>query len=671
MPISTQCPGCQGLFHLPDHLAGQNVRCQQCQTVFTATEIDPLSDLLLNPDEFIDHTGSSSGLQSETADEQIGKKYDTTYVKSASSRGTGTDDRTMVVGMIVGLAILFLAALAIGLWFLLAPAAKVVADVAMDTVAETVEDDSDEEQNATDGKPDAKSLDELNNQFNNNTVTVNFTNVQGDTFRAKRYLRYKIHDAAYFDYRLAAAEADAQTAANRQQAEQEAINRAAPYQHFVRYEYRRVQSPLPYPSIIDQGRIGTTISYVCGPCKNPTVFSQNIGMPNSTVNGRVITVKCNFQGEIPHPEVEKLTNEHGSQSVAKVVVSNAKGPEDLVILYLREKTPRQVNEFSPRLTVAGIENINDNTYQYYAGRVDDVNEFANMLGSSDWAQVKKVDAAKRTVYLTANLPAELPSAEDFRALRDLRREIERKERDIRSEQDRLARNQAREKEQLARDQAREASRLNDEADKKGKARPGESDADWIERSFADKSPFYFDEFLVNLAKTNVNPEILDSVSSNLVSALEETNSTSHAEELINAMLAWRTEETEAAIFEMVDDRRYSSQVVALMNAMRTIGTAEAAEKLATGLTHQTESNRAKKHLIALGEIAEPAVTPMMRHPIIEVRYQAYEVLYNVGTRASLPRLKENRKMEKMVEMKKNIKSVIDAIEERYPEEEEE
>ena len=118
---------------------------------------------------------------------------------------------------------------------------------------------------------------------------------------------------------------------------------------------------------------------------------------------------------------------------------------DRVILYLREKTPRQVNEFSPRLTVAGIEKISDNTYQYYAGRVDDVNEFANMLGSSDWAQVKKADAAQRTVHLTANLPDELPSAEDFRALRDLRREIERKERDIRREQDRLARDQAREK----------------------------------------------------------------------------------------------------------------------------------------------------------------------------------------------------------------------------------
>lgn len=36
MPINTQCPGCQGQFQLPDQLAGQQVQCQSCQTVFAA-----------------------------------------------------------------------------------------------------------------------------------------------------------------------------------------------------------------------------------------------------------------------------------------------------------------------------------------------------------------------------------------------------------------------------------------------------------------------------------------------------------------------------------------------------------------------------------------------------------------------------------------------------------
>ena len=72
----------------------------------------------------------------------------------------------------------------------------------------------------------------------------------------------------------------------------------------------------------------------------------------------------------------------------------------------------------------------------------------------------------------------------------------------------------------------------------------------------------------------------------------------------------------------------------------------------------------------MGKITEPSVSRYMKHEDLEVRNRAYEVLYYVGTRESLSVLKENRQMEKRIDIKKNIKSVLDAIEERYPEEEE-
>ena len=674
MPISTQCPGCQGRFNLPDHLVGQNVKCQGCQTVFTAIELDPLEEFGLNPDEFIDHSKSTSGLQSDNSQKTTTeKKHSTTYVKTAS--GKSDKGEPLLVGVVVGAIVLLLAALGIGLWFLLAPSGDEVADRSGgenngEVVSEEGEGQGEgEDENATkensnpeSSGPNQAAINDLNQQFANMTVTVKFTNINGDTSRARRYLRAKILDAAYFDYRQAAAKANEQTLANKQRAEQEARKNAAPstFPRLVYYEYQQVQSPLPFPSILGGNRNGSTMSFNCGPCKSPAVFSNNIGMPNSSVQGNVITVRCDFKGQIPHPDVEKLINEHGRQSVVKVIVGSAKGPSDLVTLYIREKTPRKSNEFSPRITVAGIEPINDDAYVFHAGAVNDVEEYATTLGSEcDWAEVSKIDSANRTIYLTANLPSPLPTAAEFRELKNLRWQLENEERRLRQEQERLAREEKREKE-----------RASDEADRNGQARPGEANADWIARNFAEKSTLYFDDFLVNLTKTEVEPEILDSVSSNLVTTLEQSPTTQHTEELIDAMLVWRTDETDAAILAMVENSKYSSQVKELMAAMETIGTAESAEKLAMGLAHRSEGDLAKKHLIAMGKITEPSVSRYMKHEDLEVRNRAYEVLYYVGTRESLSVLKENRQMEKRIDIKKNIKSVLDAIEERYPEEEE-
>ena len=81
----------------------------------------------MNPDEFIDHSKSTSGLQSDTSQKTTTeKKHSTTYVKTAS--GKSDKGEPLLVGVVVGAIVLLLAALGIGLWFLLAPSGDEVAD---------------------------------------------------------------------------------------------------------------------------------------------------------------------------------------------------------------------------------------------------------------------------------------------------------------------------------------------------------------------------------------------------------------------------------------------------------------------------------------------------------------------------------------------------------------
>src|SRR5262245_14704300 len=41
MPVRLNCPGCQATYTLPDHMAGQQVRCKQCQMVFRVGKPKP------------------------------------------------------------------------------------------------------------------------------------------------------------------------------------------------------------------------------------------------------------------------------------------------------------------------------------------------------------------------------------------------------------------------------------------------------------------------------------------------------------------------------------------------------------------------------------------------------------------------------------------------------
>ena len=87
-------------------------------------------------------------------------------------------------------------------------------------------------------------------------VSVVVTGVPGDAKRADKYLHRKIFQAAYADYAAAEARAVAETARNKEQAENEAKSRAGSGGFgpmMVWYRYKRVRSDLPYPTVRRSG----------------------------------------------------------------------------------------------------------------------------------------------------------------------------------------------------------------------------------------------------------------------------------------------------------------------------------------------------------------------------------------------------------------------------------
>ena len=118
MPITAQCPGCQSRFNLQDQLAGQQVQCQRCQTVFAAPLVSALPQQSLKPNDMgFDHTGSTSGLQQVETDKKGGpKKHSTVYTKVNNTKPT--DNSPLIVGGIVSLIVLTIALVGVGIWFL-------------------------------------------------------------------------------------------------------------------------------------------------------------------------------------------------------------------------------------------------------------------------------------------------------------------------------------------------------------------------------------------------------------------------------------------------------------------------------------------------------------------------------------------------------------------------
>jgi hypothetical protein len=135
---------------------------------------------------------------------------------------------------------------------------------------------------------------------------------------------------------------------------------------------------------------------------------------------------------------------------------------------------------------------------------------------------------------------------------------------------------------------------------------------------------------------------VDAMRAQLMQAVSPLTQDSDAwvrEAAIGVMGAWGTKETVPVLVKLLD--QFDSGVRrATIEALGKIKDASAAEALAPLLANQSDQHEAARALEALGEIAEPAVLPMLTHADRQVRFNVCRLLGKIGGKDSVAAIKK-------------------------------
>lgn len=322
-----------------------------------------------------------------------------------------------------------------------------------------------------------------------------------------------------------------------------------------------------------------------------------------------------------------------------------------------------------------IRRAGGNNYQVCVAPVINFRSYAAQI---NWLTNKSVDQSTMTISGNARMTSgelvidereDVAAIAEQRRLDDERRRAEREEErerrraeDERKKQERLA-------EQKKRDEERAKEAAIRTADRKHQPRPGETTVQWLTRCL-DESSFIYQEF-ETLSKMDVEEEIREEVSGLLVKHLKNNDVTlsNELKALFRCMSKWRTDESDQVLVNMMNgDMSRHNKGEYLMPALAQIGTKKAADAMGTGLADTIYGDKTARALIGMGAVAEQAALDWREHEDSKVRFRVYHVLAEIGTRASIDPLKENRTQEKDFDMKRLIRDVLKAIEERHPEE---
>jgi hypothetical protein len=533
-----------------------------------------------------------------------------------------------------------------------------------------------------------------------NAVEVVVTGVGGDPAAASTYLRKKLFKAVYFDYANAATKAKQQTEANRKAAADAAL---AEHQKtwgeggvgpmWIRFQYKPVDSDLPYPSIEAGAASGGTYTFYVSPVVDLNAFAKrfDVGQATNVDNsGRKVTFQAVLPNPVPDFDVEELIVQHGAENVATLIVTNAAGDESAVGAYLG----RQATQLDPKINlfVVGPKPITRDSYEMTVAPVGDLQVFADRIR---FGKVTALDPSKRALTVSADLPNPLPTA----AL--------------------AAKGAA--------GAAGETKKLSDWSDFDKEPLEGESKIDWALR-IVKGNGLYVDRALAELAAMPADPKELDRVAEVLNATF--TGNGLHVDRHVDAIVNWKTLEgarkiadkiTEdwsnsssekyiAAIKRMdmpqatdaaadairrkiVDDRggfRLEQNLTALerldrpdvaiaalkvlverdspsfgnknaIQGLTRFKTPEAAEVLASQIGHKWVGNDASVALKQMGDVAEPVVIRMLSSRAPLVRAEAANILYDVGTQKGVDALTAAVAREKEAVVKVHLRDARKAL----------
>lgn len=470
----------------------------------------------------------------------------------------------------------------------------------------------------------------------NKVVTVIFDDVIGETEAANKYLQRKLFRAVYHDYAQSSKAAKAQTEQNRKAAEQKAI---ADHKKtwggfgptFVTYRYQVVESDVPYPRVVNAGRVENSFTFHVAPASDVQALVSRIGVGTvSSTSGRTVRIRSQLPVPIPDPDVEELALSFGLERVLNLEISGAEGDPDSVQFFLELELRKSGDSTRPS-SMAGLKALGEGNYKLSVAPVDNPRVLIDRL---DWAELVEFDETRNRAVVRATLPEKLPTQAEIDALR----EQERKEgEEIRK------------------------------ADRDNRPRPGESELDWALRAADSASHYTSEKPLKVLATMEIDEARREEVSRFLLARLDSQDW--NFEHILRAAVHWKTEQTEEKILQLGGEfsiKSHRNRDV-VMETLVALGSEKSATALASGLADFFVGDKSVGYLIQMGPVAEKPVQEYLQHKDAKVRSRAYSVLAKIGTEDSLDPLSSNYRQERDSKMKDQAKFARDAIRTRIKE----
>lgn len=460
-------------------------------------------------------------------------------------------------------------------------------------------------------------------------VIVSFPGIKAKTDVADRYLTRRLFRAAYQNYAAASLGSTVDRISAEDIRQRDVTWNLYDGPEFVAERYPPLRSNLPYPRVSTRVQDGGTFTYVVVPVLDVTEFADRLGLGSIVQKDdfrRTLAISSNLDNTTPHPDVEEMRTNFGENSVARIVLDQAVGEPDRIAYFLSESL--SAIEADPPLAVAGVEFLEAERYEFFVAPVADLSVLSSKISFGTLADI---NLEGRTLRYIAKLPQNLPRRPTA-AMIAVQRERQRNERAALQQRNN----------QLA-------------------PAPGEDVVDWALTALRSGQPNRESAALRELAVVAVNPDRREEVSKVLMAMLNPNGR--NTEGHLNAILNWRTEESDRLILSMGGSNLPPQSRFAFMNAMSVIGTAEAARILALYLD-STSGDECVPRLIKMGPIAEDAVLALITHEDVKVRNRVYLVLADIGTEKSVLRLTSSARTERENAQKAKAREAVAAIRKR-------
>jgi len=446
-------------------------------------------------------------------------------------------------------------------------------------------------------------------------ATFKITNVGGDATRAKIYLERKLSSMAW---EIAKAMRKKNQEINKDTIER--ANKKALEENRWQFRYERIDEYVGTSTTLVSESNGE-YTFRVTPVKDLQKFSQEAGF------GKIVSLDAannhvHIQSTLPSPapdfDFERLQEKHGHGKVASVILSDTTDFEIKQFYAVEKRLIENIKDDSR--FIFGPKDYGDGKLFYVMGPVADLSEYS---GNLNLGAVKNVDATRREFQVDVSLPGELPEPP---TAYDLTLSIHHESRPHKIKF--LTPNPSK----FLLTPRTVALTAYDRS-----PQPLENHLEWVVRILKTADSRAVGDVLFDLPGIPVDEQHLNTVSEALCKLLA-SGSYADTEGIVNAILAWRTEQGVRSILGILRAETPNERVVAI-KALASIKTKQVAEALIKQLNDKDNYMQACISIKLLGPVAEESVLPLLTNKAPLVRGTACDLMGAVGTKTGLPQLK--------------------------------